>query len=83
MDYRKLNAVTIRDSCPLPSMDKGRDFLRDAQAFLTLEANTGYLQIEVDPSDRGKTAITSYHGLYHFTCVLFGLHNALPHFSVS
>lgn len=44
--------------------------------FLTLEANSGYCQIEVDPSDQEKTACTSHRGLYQFTCMPFSLENA-------
>jgi hypothetical protein len=42
IDYRKLNAVTGRDSYPLPRMDECIDSLGDASVFSTLDCNSGY-----------------------------------------
>ena len=39
IDYRRLNALTIRDSYPLPRMDECIDSLGDAQVFSTLDCN--------------------------------------------
>lgn len=39
VDYRKLKAVTVHDSYPLPKMDEGIDSLGDATLFTTLECN--------------------------------------------
>ena len=38
VDFRKLNAVTVRDSYPLPRMDEYIDSLGDAKVFTTLDA---------------------------------------------
>jgi hypothetical protein len=35
--YRKLNAITVRDSYPLPRMDECIDSLGDAKIFTTLD----------------------------------------------
>ena len=64
IDYRRLNAVTIRDSYPIPRMDECIDSLGDTQVFSTLDCNSGYWQLEVAPEDRHKTAFVSHHGLY-------------------
>ena len=37
VDYRKLNALTIKDSYPLPRMDECLDSLGDATMFSTLD----------------------------------------------
>jgi hypothetical protein len=42
VDYRRLNALTIRDSYPLLRMDQCIDSLGDAQLFSTLDCNSGY-----------------------------------------
>ena len=76
IDYRRLNALTIRDSYPLPRMDECIDSLGDAQFFSTLDCNSGYWQIPVDPADRAKTTFTSHEGLYWFRRMPFGLRNA-------
>jgi hypothetical protein len=42
IDYRKLNAITIRDTYPLPRMDECIDSLGDAVVFSTFGCNSGY-----------------------------------------
>jgi hypothetical protein len=39
VDYRRVNALTIRDTYPLPSIDECIDSLGDAQLFSTLDCN--------------------------------------------
>lgn len=43
--YRKLNAVTIWDSYPIPGMDECIDSLGDAIIFSTLDAISSYLKV--------------------------------------
>jgi transposase InsO family protein len=76
VDYRRLNAITVRDSYPLPRMDDCIDSLGDARVFSTLDCNSGYWQIPVRPEDREKTTFTSHDGLYWFLRMPFGLRNA-------
>jgi Reverse transcriptase (RNA-dependent DNA polymerase) len=76
IDYRRLNAITVRDSYPLPRMDECIDSLGDARVFSTLDCNSGYWQIPVNPGDREKTTFTSHEGLYKFLRMPFGLRNA-------
>jgi hypothetical protein len=73
---RKLNAITVRDSYPLPRMDECIDSLGDAKMFTTLDCNSGYWQITVRPEDREKTTFTFHEGLYRFLIMPFGLRNA-------
>jgi hypothetical protein len=42
IDYRSLNALTLKDSYPLPRMDECIDSLGDATIFSTLYCNKGY-----------------------------------------
>jgi Reverse transcriptase (RNA-dependent DNA polymerase) len=63
VDYRRLNAVTTKDSYALPRIDDSLDSLGGAQYFTTLDANSGYWQIEVAPEDQDKTAFTTHRGL--------------------
>jgi len=76
VDYRKLNAVTIRDSYPLPRMDDCIDSLGDARIFTTLDCNSGYWQIPIAEEDRDKTAFISHAGAWQFKRMPFGLTNA-------
>ncbi len=56
VDYRKLNAKTIRDSYPIPRMDDCIDSLGGAKVFSTLDCNSGYWRIPIAEEDRDKTA---------------------------
>ena len=76
IDYRKLNAVTENDSYALPRVDDCLDSLGEARYFTTLDANCGYWQIDVNETDREKTAFTCHKGLYQFKRMPFGLMTA-------
>jgi hypothetical protein len=66
VDYRRLNAITVSDTSPLPRMDEFIDSLGEAVVFTALDCNSSYWQIPVDPADREKTAFTSHFGVYQF-----------------
>ena len=76
VDYRRLNAMTVRDAYPIPRMDECIESLGDAKVFSTLDANSGYWQILIAPKDRDKTTFTTHFGTYAFTRMPFGLKNA-------
>ena len=76
VDYRKLNAMTKREVYPLPRLEDCIDSLGDAKWFSTLDANSGYWQIAMDPRDKAKTAFTTHCGTYQYTRMPFGLKNA-------
>lgn len=75
MDYRGLNAATIKDSHPLPRVDDSLDALAGAISFSTLDFSDGYWQVEVAPEDHEKT-FTTGEGLYQFRSMPMGLTNA-------
>lgn len=72
-EYCKPNAVTIRNSYPIPSMDKCIHYLVDATNFSTLDASSGYWQVEFSELDCNKTAFASHHGESRFIRMSFGL----------
>ena len=76
MDYRRLNDITMKDAYPLPFIDESLDKLNGAKWFSTLDMNSGYWQIELDPDDKHKTAFATRQGLYEFNVMPFGLCNA-------
>ena len=76
VDYRKLNAVTVKDTYPLPRMDECLDSLGDTKVFSALDAISGYWQMPIPESDRAKTALSCHSGLYRFSKMPFGLTNA-------
>ena len=76
IDYRRLNAVTRKDTFPLPRIDDLLDQLSGKTVFSTLDAKRGYWQIRVQAESQEKTAFTTFDGLYEFKVMPFGLCNA-------
>lgn len=80
VDFRRLNAVTIKDSHPLPRVDDTLDRLAGANIFSTIDLTAGYWQIPLNPTDKEKTAFSTGAGLYQFRMMPMGLSNAPPSF---
>ncbi|CAF3794553.1 unnamed protein product [Rotaria sordida] len=76
IDYRELNAVTIRDVYPIPRIDDTLDQLQYAKYFSSMDLRSGFWQIALDPDSRDKTAFISHAGLFRFRVMPFGLTNA-------
>ena len=76
VDFRELNAVTRKDTFPLPRVDDLLDQLGSSQFFSTLDLAAGYWQIKMHPESSPKTAFVTHEGLHEFTVMPFGLTNA-------
>lgn len=48
LDYRKLNAVTIKDSHLLPRVDDALDALSGSAWFSSIDLQNGYWQVELE-----------------------------------
>lgn len=75
-EYRRLNAVTFRDTCPLPPTIDHIDSLGEAQLFTTLDSNFGYWQVPIHVADKNKTMFTCPSGTYRIERMPQGLMNA-------
>ena len=89
IDFRALNAITIRDSFPLHRIEEALQAVKSAMWFTSFDLAQGYLQLAMDEADIHKTAFRAgSSGLYEFTRMPFGLSNAgskflSPHGNVS
>jgi hypothetical protein len=80
VDYRSLNAVTIKNKYPLSRIDIMFDQLGGALVFYKIDLRSGYHQIKIRAEDIHKTAFTTIYGLFKYLVMSFGLMNASAHF---
>jgi hypothetical protein len=80
VDYRPLNAVTIKNKYLLPCIVVLFDQLAGAKVFSKIDLPLGYHQIKIWASDVPKTAFSTRYGLYEVLVMSFGLTNAPAYF---
>ncbi|KAE9147360.1 hypothetical protein PF006_g7962 [Phytophthora fragariae] len=80
IDYRRLNAVTVKDCYPMPLIDDILDVLGDARLFSTMDIASGNWNVPMHENSVAKTAFTCKYGLYEWLVMPFGLCNAVPAF---
>jgi hypothetical protein len=66
IDFRNVIPLTYEDAYPLPKIDTCPDMLGGARLFPTLDLRCGYWQVEIEDSDRDKTAFVARMGQYCF-----------------
>lgn len=77
VDSRKLNSVTERDSYPLPRVSEILDRLGKSNYLSKIDLKDAFWQIPLSEESKPKTAFSvPGNGLFQFTRLPFGLHNA-------
>ena len=80
VDYRKVNQVTKFDAYPMPRVEEVLEEVLEevgpAEFITTLDLAQGYWQVPMAAESQEITAFTTPYGLYEFTVMPFGLHNA-------
>ncbi|GBG69733.1 hypothetical protein CBR_g4564 [Chara braunii] len=82
IDYKGLNAITVKNAEPLPRIDNLLDRVQGCKYFTKIDLKFDYHQIAIRPEDQHKTAFETRYGLYKFVVMPFGLCNApraFPH----
>ena len=81
IDFRRLNALTVKDSHPLPHICEALESLAGAVHYLTFDLNSGFWQVPMKEESKQYTAFTiGSMGLYECESMPFGLCNARPTF---
>ncbi len=66
IDYRKLNFQTVKDAYALPNLEEAFSTLTGSKWFLVLALIIIYYQIEVEETDKPKTAFICPMGFWEF-----------------
>ena len=81
IDFRRLNALTVKDSHPLPHICETLEGLAGAAHYSTFDLNSGFWQVPMDNASKQYTAFTlGSMGLYECESMPFWLCNAPPTF---
>ena len=76
VDFSALNKKIVADQYPLPVIGEVLENLANANVFSTLDALSGFWQVELEESSKEKTAFSTRTEHYHFTVLPFGLKDA-------
>ncbi|KAH7475360.1 hypothetical protein FOMA001_g11755 [Fusarium oxysporum f. sp. matthiolae] len=76
VDYRGVNARTIKDRTPLPLITELKDRLQGKKIFTALDLKGAYNLIRIKEGDEWKTAFRTRFGLFEYLVMPFGLTNA-------
>ena len=81
INFRRLNALTVKDSHPLPRICEMLESLAGAAHYFTIDMNFGFWQGSMEEESKQYTAFTlGSMGLYECESMPFGLCNTPPTF---
>ena len=80
LDFRKLNAVTVRPIFHLPDIKEIFDNLGQSNFFSSIDISSAFHQMPVSEMDKSKTAFATTRGQYEFNRLPFGLCGATASF---
>lgn len=80
VDFRHLNAITIKNTYPLPVIEELLDELSGSTWFSKLDLKAGYHQIRLVEEDEEKTAFKTHQGHFQFRVLPYGVTGGPPTF---
>lgn len=76
IDYRALNAITVKDSYPIPRIDQLTDIQVNSTCWSKMDMASAYNQFPVKEESVKLTAFVTRYGTFECTVMPFGLCNA-------
>ncbi len=80
VDYRKLNANTIRDLWPLKNLHAILERLSEGRVFTVVDLRQGFFHLPIAEEDKAKTAFITPSGLYEMNRANYGMINTPSNF---
>ncbi|MCO5582739.1 hypothetical protein L7F22_036638 [Adiantum nelumboides] len=80
VDYRKLNAQTIKGPFSLPFTDMMLDEIAGDEMYNFMDDYSGYNELKIAPKDREKTTFIIKWGAFMYLVMPYGLCHALATF---
>ncbi|XP_068225001.1 uncharacterized protein, partial [Palaemon carinicauda] len=76
IDFRQLNAATVFDCEPIPTIDENLDKFSNCKYLSEIDLAKAYYQVPMEESCRKYTAFSTNRGLFQFKRMPFGLSTA-------
>lgn len=76
VDYRGLNAITIKNKYSLPLVQETLNQLATARYYTKIDIRSAFNKLRIKKGDEWKTAFTTRYGLYEYLVMPFGMCNA-------
>ena len=76
VDYRGINAVTVKNRYPIPLIGELLDRMAHARVFTKIDLRGAYNLVRIREGDEWKTAFRTRYGLFEYLVMPFGLTNA-------
>ena len=75
VDYRGLNAITVKNRYPLPLISETLDRLSKAKVYTKLDIISTFNRIRIKEGQEYLTAFRTRQGLFEYLVLPFGLYN--------
>lgn len=75
IDYRALNAITVKNRYPIPLIRETLDRLCRAKFYTKLDITAAFNRLRIAAGDEWKTAFRTRYGLFEYLVMPFGLTN--------
>ena len=76
VDYRQLNAMTIKNQYPLPLIKETLERICKAKIYSKIDIIAAFNRLRMQQGEEWKTAFRTRYGLYEYLVMPFGLANA-------